>query len=240
LGQKKSDPHERLELLERVSAWGTLVILAGILIEVWLFFAFDPRDLRERGWTLAANVLIALGLIAEYVAIRMTIVASEEAKIESDEKIAASEARAAEATERALATQLELEKFRRPWELPVWKLPQYSEKLAPFSGTPYIILTLDDHDPRQMAVTLRQAFSWAQWAPQPSAPYGGSPYGEGIALVAWINGVDIRVEHSRVKDWWPAAQAIAEVFSLGGIDAKVTETDGVQANAIHVFIGRKT
>lgn len=108
LGKKKNDPNHRLEMLERVTGWGTLIILAGIAIEIWLFFAFDPHDSRERVWTLAANILIALGLIVEYIAILKTIVAAREAKIESEKEIGALRARASEANQKAAEAELAL------------------------------------------------------------------------------------------------------------------------------------
>jgi hypothetical protein len=127
LSQKKNDPNHRLEVLERVTGWGTLIILAGIAIEIWLFFAFDPHDSRERIWTLAANILIALGLIVEYIAILKTIVAAREAKIESDKEIGALRARASEANQKAAEAELALAQLEE--RLAPRKMTQEGQKL---------------------------------------------------------------------------------------------------------------
>lgn len=93
---KTSDPDERLALLEGVSAWATLAILAGIVVEIWLLW-FAPPIWSERIWSTTANALIGAGLIAEYVAIRLTIVASGQSKALADLKIAEAVERAAKA-----------------------------------------------------------------------------------------------------------------------------------------------
>jgi hypothetical protein len=232
------DPHQRLDTLERVSGWGTLVILAGIVLEIWAFFALSLGDPKERIFSLVANGLIALGLIIEYVAIRLTIVAAGEAKQESDEKIAEANARADEANARALEAQLQLEKFRKPWSLPDWKLLDFEKILKPFAATPYRIVTMNDDDPSRMARTLQRALDWADWTPAPTL--GLASRVEGIELMPEYNGLDIRVAQDRASEWLPAAQAVAEVFKSAEIEvtARVMES-GTPSDAIHVFIGRK-
>jgi hypothetical protein len=105
LGYKKNDPHQQLELLERWSGHATLIILAGIILEIGLLFWF-PHDPAERVGGAIADVLIAAGLIAEYIVILRVTVATGEANRESDEKIAEAATRAAEANERAAKADL--------------------------------------------------------------------------------------------------------------------------------------
>lgn len=101
LGQRKSDPHAKLEALERWSARATLVILFGILVEiVWLLRYSHERT--EKLWMVVADGLIALGLVIEYFVILQAIVATGEATRESDEKVAEANRLAAESTERAV------------------------------------------------------------------------------------------------------------------------------------------
>jgi hypothetical protein len=104
LGQRKNDPHQKLEALERWSARATLVILAGIVIEIASLFWF-PHDPKERAMSIAADVLIAAGLIVEYVVIGRAIVATGDANRESDETVAAANKTAAEAMKEAAAAR---------------------------------------------------------------------------------------------------------------------------------------
>jgi hypothetical protein len=71
----KNDPHQALEALERWSGRATLLIFAGILTEMALVVYF-----RHEEWlgSFVANALIGIGLIAEYIVIVRTIVASGE------------------------------------------------------------------------------------------------------------------------------------------------------------------
>lgn len=102
MGHKKNDPHQRLESLELWSGRATLLILLGIVIEIGLIFWF-PRNPSETLGALAANILIGIGLIVEYVVILRAIVASGEATRLSDEQVAKANARASEAN--AIAAQ---------------------------------------------------------------------------------------------------------------------------------------
>jgi hypothetical protein len=116
LGQRKNDPHQKLESLERWSARATLLILAGIVVDIGLLFWFPHERIERLGGTIA-NALIAVGLIIEYLVILRAIVATGNANRESDEKIAAAEARAAEANQKAQEAILELARLREKGEL---------------------------------------------------------------------------------------------------------------------------
>jgi hypothetical protein len=111
-GPSKKDAHKRLGSLERWSGWATLLILAGILLDIAILWWRLPW-FSERIWATLANAFIGLGLMIEYIVIGRTIVASGEVKRESDAKIAAALERAAEAEARAAETERDLVKYRR-------------------------------------------------------------------------------------------------------------------------------
>ncbi len=213
---------------ERLEIIGLWLIIVGLVGEAALVVVMVPPELipavADRALTIVSTLAIALGVWLENVG----------AAAISGEK----DARIAEANARALEAQVALEKFRKPWELPPWKLPEFEKLLGPFAGTPFTIHVIDNIDQRQMAATLRQAFSWARWEPcQSPAP---KTLGPGIVDVPpWVNGVDIRINDTKGGEWREAADAIAGVFALAEIDATVQETNGVQPDAIHIFIGRK-
>lgn len=116
LGQKKKAARDRLDDLERWSGRATLIILAGVVAEIAYEFAV-PHTLKERLWTTSANALIVVGLAIEYVCILRAIVASGEAQIESDLRVAEVNRLAGEAIERAAKAELEAEQIRRDFWL---------------------------------------------------------------------------------------------------------------------------
>ena len=134
MGQRKSDPHQRLEALERWSARATLLILVGIVAEIVQLLWF-PHDWMERLWSTIANSLIAVGLIVEYVIILRAIVATGEANRESEEATAEANARLAEA-------QLELVRLNKkvtPREISNEQAGAIVAKIARFPGAPFAI-----------------------------------------------------------------------------------------------------
>jgi hypothetical protein len=113
-GNKGRTPRERLEDLERISADATIAILLGILVEVGVLLSFHHTGAL---WTetillIIGNLLIGLGLIVEYFAIRGTITATREDDRESDEKLTEAKTIAAQALERAAALEKEAAEAR--------------------------------------------------------------------------------------------------------------------------------
>jgi hypothetical protein len=242
--------------LEAIGLW---LIMIGLLGEAALIFSWVPLW-YEKPLSFVFTLMIAAGVWVENVG-------ASAISNENDGQIAAAHAQAAgsaamaadaghraarafkqaaEANERAAQLEneaaqakLELEKFRRPWELPVWKLKEYEMILNPFSGTPFTIHVIDNVDQRQMAATLMQAFSHAKWTPHSRS--GERTLAPGVVDVPpWINGVDVRINDTHANQWRAAAQAVIQIFVLAEIEATVSETNGVQPDAIHIFIGRKT
>jgi len=103
-------------VLERASGWGTLVILLGISIEIWTFFGLAENDPRQRLVALVANCFIALGLLIEYAAVRLTVVASDEAKQESDRRLSEAHRRILESEQRVAEAILSIQMPHR-WSM---------------------------------------------------------------------------------------------------------------------------
>jgi hypothetical protein len=249
LGHKKKDPHQRLGRLERASGWGTLIILVGIAVEIGIFIGLDPHDPLERIFTLVANCLIALGLIIEYFAIQFTISASEEAKIESDTKIAEANARAAEANERALAMQLELARFRtaRVALLKEGKgAATLTAALLPFAGTKFDVGHEDvGREQWDFLWLLEPIFTKAGWV---HVDWEGGQYfkksnwpGDHTYGVANVSNVSIEVHPGSPEALVTAALALAEALNSIGVQADTGQFNNVSANAdaIHVLVGTK-
>lgn len=206
-------------------------MIVGGLIGEAATIIFVPPGSFEKSLSVAFTLIIAAGVWIEEVG-------GEASEAKSEHEVAELSARAAEANERALTAQLELENFRKPWALPVKNLLDWEKTLSPFAGTPYRILTMRDSAPLLMASRLRQAFVWSRWTTLPSR--GLPSPDEGIELISECDGVQIRVDNSRAGEWLEAAVALAGLFNAEGIevDARVMES-GTPADAIHIFIGRK-
>jgi hypothetical protein len=152
--------------------------------------------------------------------------------------IAKSNARSDEANARALEAQLALEKFRRPRVLPVWKMSDFESALAPFAGTPFRLLAMNEPEAHLLAVRLAQALVRAKWTFTIKA---GAPItGIGVEPIPEFDGIEIRINKSRQAEWSAAAQAVAGIFHAEGIDAEATvKESGIPSDAVHIFIGRK-
>lgn len=177
MGHKKKPPHQILESLERWSARATLLILLGIVIEIVALF-ISPHDFRERLVSTGANALVAIGLIAEYLVILRTIVATGEANRESDEKVAEATKLAAEANERAAKADLariELEaKFA-----PRFLSREQFEILQKLRGKiPALIVTT-------------------------SSDFESTRFGHEIARALAAAGIDVSIAPQRVGMTWP-------------------------------------
>jgi hypothetical protein len=135
LGGRGHRPDTALHRTETWSGHATLAILAGIILEILAILGLVPRSTEwEKGYAAVADILIGVGLIIEYICIRAAIVASGEQKRESDAKLA-------EALDRAATAQRELVKFRTPRRslMPAATKQEVADKLRPFARTPFDI-----------------------------------------------------------------------------------------------------
>lgn len=236
LGQSKK-PHDKLETLEHASGWGTLVILLGIVIEIWAFFGLDEHDPRERAITLVANCLIAAGLVIEYAAIRLTIVASREANIEADQKVADANQRAAEANQRAAEAMLALEKFRST-RTRVFKEANGEERLrrglTPWSTENRLtrFTAACNRGDGEQSEFMQELVSSLQKIGWDFLHWGTNDILHPFGHVA-VRGVEIEVsQHNRTF-----ADALAAILNEIGITATVT-VHGVH-DSIRVMVGSK-
>ena len=91
-----------VDSFERRALWCGIMVVAGLVIEVALAFLFPHGETRLEIWgPIGADTLVALGVFGEVLFARKAKTISEEVQRESDERVAASESRAAEALQRA-------------------------------------------------------------------------------------------------------------------------------------------
>ncbi|MEA2897900.1 MAG: hypothetical protein QOJ84_3515 [Bradyrhizobium sp.] len=230
----KTEPELRAEFEKYATreSWGAWLIVAALVAEaysVWQFHTPDKSSV-EAIFLVIANLAIAAGVYAEIHFGRKAESIAASLQQLSDERVA-------QANERALTAQLELEKFRKPRSLPSWKLPDFERALKPFAGTPYLIRSMLDSEIFRLAEMLQRAFKWSQWV---EIELGEPSYG-GIASMNEYDGIEIRIDASRRGEWWEAAKAVADVFVSEGIDAEARVMEsGTPPTAIHIYIGRKT
>lgn len=249
MGQKKEKtPHQKLDALESATGWGTLIILAGILLEIVAFFFLGHQ---ERLAALVANALIAIGLIIEYVAIRLTIIASGEAKQESDERIAISEAQAAEANARTKEAELklaQLEKKITPRVITDEQAEEIIAKVKPFAEMPFGVAA----DPaaeyafinRLIMVLQRAGWKWMRYSVEPSTLPIGAVMGFEIPE-SQVSGVQLRINRSKLDDFMKPAQELASVLTQAleaGVSIAADPWEpprGCSPDMIHIEIHRK-
>lgn len=189
--------------------------------------------------SITADILIAVGLILEYVVIGRAIVATGDANRESDEKVAAANARALEA-------QAELARFKAPRMLSPEQRARISKKLGQFSGQQFVgSISQGVGDAwllwNQIVGALREA-NWVLISPSGLA-VGEPPAGipamtrSGLSISYWV------------KTWVSSpsihihAEALAAALVDEGIDAFAWPAHGnaVESNpdAIRIEIGPK-
>jgi biopolymer transport protein ExbD len=247
LGQKK-DPHQTLENLERRSGRATLWILLGILVEIATILWFR-HEFWEGLWSIIANAAIGFGLIVGYVVIGRAIIATRELDAESNEKVAAAEARASEANQKAQEAALELERLRKkltPREITESQFDILVQKAALFPSTPFFVSA----DPgaeyafvgRIIELLQRAGWKWMGYAVSPNS----LPQGHGaIVPEEKLNGIDLRINQSRWVDFKAPAEALSQALTqTRGLSVRLAiEPEGSKhscpADAIHVEIRRK-
>jgi hypothetical protein len=164
-----NDPDAKLELLERWSGWATIAIFVGIVLEACVLWWILPWW-SERIWSTIANGLIGAGLIAEYILIRLTIVASGESKARADLRVAEANERAAEATRRAAEASLALEEFKAPRTLDIGA---FVKALEGNPKWPVEILYVDGADCFGLAVQIMDGLRRARWSATTPVPLQG-------------------------------------------------------------------
>ncbi|WLA57482.1 hypothetical protein [Bradyrhizobium diazoefficiens] len=236
----QKSPHDRLETYEKWSAGATLGILIGIIIEIIVLSYYDYHPDRKFWSSIAANVLIGLGLLIEFFCIRWTIIASSEAEDENRGKLAA-------ALDRASAAEQELIEFRKTRRHVIGpNKTQLADRLRPFAGTEFD--TAMSHFEREIGDILwdiedaLHVAGWRQidWSPLPGAsaiqrtsrPLAGSALAQNVEIELHPG------HHAALK---PVAEALIEGLKSVGIDAGEVPYTSATGNhhAIHVLVGPK-
>jgi hypothetical protein len=159
------------------------MVVVGLLLEVVIGAIWFHG--WETGFSIAAVILIALGVWGE-------IHFGNKARIAGDALLAAYEARTAEANERAVQAQLELERIKQPRQ---WDTAKVAAKISQYSGTvAAIAVSLEEpeqwHVADLMYETLRRA-GWkvADWWPGITQERWHRGDGERLVLVGTKSGL---------------------------------------------------
>lgn len=239
---QKNDPHTRLARLERWSGRATLLILAGIIIEIVLVLWF-AHEFWERNWSIVANALIGIGLIAEYIVIGRTIVASGEAQLESDAKLA-------EALNRAANAEEQLARLRTPRrEILKEKGSLITEAAKPFTGTVFDTgsgpMDQDVGDCLWDLEPLLWAAGWEQidWTlptlMKSGVRRGPWPDRRTIGVDLAVSNIAVHIHPGSEKSLGPAADALVAALNEIGLAAKRDPFNihNVNNNAMHILVG---
>src|SRR5436190_5055842 len=139
----KTDDQLRSEsaVNESRAEWSAGAVIFGLFLEVALATArsveLDVKPALENWGTVVADALIAMGVFCELLFGRRASHGNAELRRRSEKMVAELTVRAAEANEKALEAQLALEKYRKPWALPIWKHLARANTFSRFAATPY-------------------------------------------------------------------------------------------------------
>lgn len=236
VAHRNNDPHKKLELLEGWSGRATLLILFGITVEIVALLWF-PHNPWERFWGIIANALIGVGLAAEYVIIGQTIVASAEAQTKSDAKLA-------EALDRATRAETALMQFRKPRRsLLEPHIEQLSEELTEFAGTKFDVgFGSGDGEQADFCWDIEELLAGAGWDQQHWT--GSSEWindrGRFHPLAGAVSAANVEIHFAQdLLALRPAARAFASALKRIGIEAKGVHVRAA-SDVIHILIGPKT
>lgn len=239
--EKLRDDIERNESRAHWAAW---VIVVALIIEVVLALVFPAGRTAIENWApVVADIMIALGIYGE---IRFSGKASRAQKALQS----ISDAKLADALNRAARAELALIEFRKPRRalMTPENLKRITERLAPFSGTEFDCGMGQGGEQADFWWDLQPALVAAGWrhlawqfppgfmpmliAQGPSRPVSGSV---GAADVE----IHLHPDH-RVR-LLPAATALIEVLNEIGIAARDAgyNAHNINTAAIHILIGDK-
>jgi hypothetical protein len=239
----RNDAQTTLDHAESWSAHATLVIFAGIIIEIVSLFVFPHYSSAWEKWLLVlGDVAIGIGLIIEYFCILWTIRASGELKAQSDAKLT-------EALNRAANAESALVKFRTPRrELMTPKARTTSAaRLRPFAGTQFDVgFGNGDGEQADFIWDLEEVLATVGWT-----QLGWGVHAQGaivinrnlrpLAASVGAQNVEVQIEptHRLVK--LAAVQALVDALTEIGIEARETTYNSVSTNAqaIHILVGPK-
>lgn len=227
------------------SGRATLLILLGIVLDAAVLFIFPGgKSAEEIALSLAANVAIGVGLAVEFFCILAAVRANAEVKVESDAKLA-------EALDRATAAQLELAKIRSTRREDIkGKEAEITAAVAQFAGTNFDAGTgtgdgeqadfIWDLEPILISAGWKQ-LGWFSTAMGPNQLIWRGNSGRPALGNVTALGVEIHLAPNARPALEPAANALISALNGIGIaarDAGYNITNG-STYAVHVLIGPK-
>jgi hypothetical protein len=238
----KKSAQKRADQAESWSGYATLLILAGILLEIALLFRFRHETSNwELSLLVAANAAIGIGLLVEFFCIHAAVKASRELKTESDAQLT-------EALDRAANAERELRDFRRPRRHLMTKENRdiLIARLSPFAGTKFDTGLSPGGEPMHFLWDLEETLHHAKWNQLPwvTGVVGVQEVRRGLRPVAGsINSenVELHVHASHRNGLLPATNALIAALKEIGITAWEAPFNVLNTNAeaIHVLIGPK-
>jgi hypothetical protein len=237
MSTNKPSLKERISGLERLALYGGAMVVAGLALETGVA-AFFPgsRSWLEIFLSVAADALVAIGVFGEIFFSHKAREAGDDLQRESDERVAAAEARAAEA-------QLETERLRAQFSWRGFSIDQASKLVEVLEKTPgKVAIEYFENDPDSSSLARQFAviFRWSKWAVTSHAGSYGTNLWFGIVVP----------EPDGKSDSAPFALSIREAFETAGIGFDTaplprwnSSTDDMPINlggsAARIFIGPK-
>lgn len=244
-GKSVKSAHDRVDQAESWSGRATLLILLGIVLDAAVLFIFPGgKSAEEIALSLAANIAIGVGLAVEFFCILAAVRANAEVKVESDAKLA-------EALDRATAAQLELAKIRSTRREDLQgKESEIAAKIAQFAGTNFdAAIGMGDGEQADFIWDLEPVLTNAGWKQLPwfstamgpnQVIFRGSSQRPALGNVS-ARHVEIHLAPSARTTLQPAADALISALNDNGIaarDAGYNINNGNTA-AVHILIGPK-
>ena len=234
--------HVRLQDLERVSGRATLGIVVGIGIELFAQFYSKPEWNSDRILSIAADVLILLGLLVDYLVIYVAIEASRVDRIESDKEVANALNRAADA-EAALTEH----KTPRRTAMTNANKALLSSALAQFAGAVFDTgMASGPGEVMHFCWDLEEVLHIAGWRQIDwGSPGGQLTFARNLrpsAGMIMADNVEIQVEpNNRTANNVAAMGALIKALADIGIEATETPYNFANTNlgAIHILVGPK-
>jgi hypothetical protein len=242
---KNSDPRRKLESLDRWSGRATLAILLGIAGEIALILIFPHEGVSwtEKGFLIAFDAAIVIGLAIEYICIRQTIIASGELQRQADEKLSEALDRAARSEEELARLRTQRKKMIAGYESSV------TEKLKAFKNVVFdAALGPNDKEVEDFLWDLEPILwhaGWQQidWLSAPGVT--GVPRGvSGRRLIGHgaASNVSVQIfDPAQSPLLVDAGNALVSALREIGIDAQIDGFNIYNAtpNAMHILVGPK-
>ena len=237
--ENEKSAQEKADQAESWSGYAILLILGGIVLEIFLLFVFPPQQSNwELWWLVLANVLIGAGLAIEFGCILQAIKSNRELKTESDAELR-------EALDRASKAEEGLIRFRTPRrKIMEGKWEFLCKKIMPFKGTSFDAGVCDGSEPMHFWWDFAHALTAAGWSHMAWTDMSGIYKVQGplprSGSVPGMN-VEIHIHKESRAVLEPAALALIATLRENGIDAEDAgfNVHSVNTRAIHIVIGDK-